>query len=349
MPGSVFDVFNSDQFTLVSLTDSINKVPFIPGRLGQLGIFEEEGVTTTSVLLEEEEGVLFLVDNTKRGAPGKRAKNSKRQARSLQTTHLPAAGIIMADQIQGVREFGSSDQAKTVENAVNKKFAVLSNSLDATLEHLRIGAIKGVILDADGTTEIYNLFTEFGVTKEAEVDFDLDNANPTSGALRKACAAIVRKIADNLGAVPFTGVHCCCGDVFFDDLIAHPEVVASYRNTPMAQVLREGYVYPNGDGAKIYGAFEFGGIVFENYRGKVGNVSYIHTDKAHFFPVGATGLFKTYFAPANYMETVNTIGLPKYAKIAPDTKFNKFVDLEAQSNPLPICTRPKVLMQAKRT
>lgn len=349
MPASVFDAFNGDAFTLVSLTEGINKVPFIPGRLGQLGIFDEEGVTNTAVMIEEEEGVLFLVDNTKRGGPGKQSANPKRKARTLQTTHLPAEGRIMADQIQGVREFGSADQGKTIENTVAKKFAGLSNSLDATLEHLRVGAVKGVILDADGTTEIYNLFTEFGVTKEDEVDFDLDNANPASGILRKKCAAIVRKIAENLGAVPFMHVHCICGDAFFDDLLAHPEVVASYRNTPMAQVLREGYLLPNGEGVKIYGAFEFGGIVFENYRGKVGSVSYVHTDKAHFFPVGAIGLFKTYFAPANYMETVNTIGLPKYAKIAPDVKYNKFVDLEAQSNPLPICTRPKVLMQAKRT
>lgn len=349
MPGSVFDVFNSDPFSLVSLTEGINNVPFIPGRLGQLGIFEEEGVTNTAVLLEEEDGVLFLVDNAKRGAPGKRGAGSKRRARTLQTTHLPAAATILADAIQGVREFGMSDQAKTVENVINKKFVTLSNSLDATLEHLRVGAVKGVILDADGSTEIYNLFTEFGVSQEAEVDFDLDNANPASGVLRKKCAAIVRKVGDNLGAIPFSGVHCICGDAFFDDLLAYPEVVESYKGTPMAQVLRDGYVYPNGDGTKISGAFEFGGIVFENYRGKVGNVSYVGTDAAHFFPVGATGLFKTFFAPANYMETVNTLGLPKYAKIAPDTKFNKHVDLEAQSNPLPICTRPKVLMKAKRT
>jgi hypothetical protein len=36
--------------------------------------------------------------------------------------------------------------------------------VDATLEHLRIGAIKGQILDADGPAVIYDLFTEFGVT-----------------------------------------------------------------------------------------------------------------------------------------------------------------------------------------
>lgn len=346
---SVLDVFTGDAFSLVSLTDSINKVPFIPGRLGQLGLFVEQGVSTTSVMIEEEDGVLYLVENKQRGAAAQQNQTSKRKARSLVLTHLPVGDHIKADEIQNVREFGSQDQGKAIQNVVNGRLATMSNSLDATLEHLRIGAIKGQILDSDGATVIYNLFNEFGVSPEAEVDFDLDNANPVEGILRKKCAGIVRKIGDNLGATPFVGVHCLCGDAFFDDLIAHKEIRESYKNTAMAEVLRQGYAYPNSPDQKITGVFEFGGIVFENYRGKVGNVSYVNTDKAHFFPVGAQGLFKTYFGPADYVETVNTIGLPKYAKASPDCRFQKFVDLEAQSNPLPICTRPKVLMQAKRT
>lgn len=344
---NVFDVFNSDAFGLVSLTDAINKVPFIPGRLGQMGLFQESGISTLSVMLEEKDGVLYLVENKKRGAPGQQNTENKRKARSLTVTHLPTEDRINADEIQGVRAFGSMDQGQAITDVVNGRLATMSNSLDATLEHLRVGAIKGEILDSDGSTVIYNLFTEFGVTQETEVDFDLDNANPTAGVLRKKCAQVVRKIADNLGAAPFTGVHCLCGDNFFDDLLTHSEIIDSYKGTPMAQVLREGYVYPNG--LAIHGAFEFGGIVFENYRGSIGAVSFVNTAKAHFFPVGVPGLFKTYFAPANYMETVNTIGLPKYAKVSPDARFQKYVDLEAQSNPLPLCTRPKVLMKAKRT
>jgi Phage major capsid protein E len=45
-------------------------------------------------------------------------------------------------------------------------------------EHLRVGAIKGKILDADGSAVIYDLFTEFGVSQHTEIDFDLDNASP---------------------------------------------------------------------------------------------------------------------------------------------------------------------------
>src|SRR5690606_33737630 len=141
-------------------------------------------------------------------------------------------------------------------------------------------------------------------------------------------------------------LHAFCGDAFFDDLLSHPEVVESYKGTPMAQVLREGYVYPNG--MKVYGAFEFGGIVWENYRGKIGNTPIIDPDKCHIFPVGVPGLFVTRYAPADYVETVNTVGLPRYSRqfMMPN---GKGVYLDVQMNAINYCSRPNVLVQGKRT
>ena len=51
----------------------------------------------------------------------------------------------------------------------------------------------------------------------------------------------------------------------------------------------------------------------------------------------------------NFVQTANTIGLPRYAKQAVDQQFARWVMLHVQSNPLPICTRPRVLIKAKRT
>jgi Phage major capsid protein E len=67
------------------------------------------------------------------------------------------------------------------------------------------------------------------------------------------------------------------------------------------------------------------------------------------FPVGVPGLFRQYNAPADFVETANTIGLPRYAKQAVDQQFARWVMLHVQSNPLPICTRPRVLIKGKRT
>ena len=336
----VLDIFSDNAFSIVSLTDSINKRPYVPGQVTGLGIFEEKGVSTTSVMIEEKDGILYLVENKPRGASGQQNQTEKRKGRSLAITHLPVEDKILADEIQGVRAFGSESQLVAIQSVVNERMNTMSTSLDATTEHLALGAIKGEILDSDGVTTIYNLFTEFGVTQETEVDFDLDNADPVSGAVRKKCAGVLRKMAANLGAAPVKSAHAFCGSNFFDDLIAHPEVRETYLNQQQAAELRGGYL-----GERV----TYGGITFEEYRGSVSGVDFVDADKAHFFPVGVPGLFKLYYGPADYIETVNTIGLPKYMKQSVDQRMQKFVDLEAQSNTLPICTRPKVLMKGKRT
>jgi Phage major capsid protein E len=39
-------------------------------------------------------------------------------------------------------------------------------------------------------------------------------------------------------------------------------------------------------------------------------VDFTDASKAYFFPVGVPGLFRQYNAPADFVETANTIGLP---------------------------------------
>ena len=175
------DIFSSSAFTMVALTDAINKMPYVPGRIGQLGLFREQGVSTTSVMIEEREGSLNLVETTARGAPAVQNTTNKRKARSLVVPHIALEDTILADEVQNVRAFGSENMLEGVQAVVNQRMGEMATKMDATLEHLRIGAIKGQILDADGATVLYDLFTEFGVTAYAEIDFDLDNASPAHG------------------------------------------------------------------------------------------------------------------------------------------------------------------------
>lgn len=340
------NVFTQDAFGVLSLTDAVNNIPFIPGRAGTLIDWGNRGITTTSIMIESRGGVLTLLNPSARGGPGDTLAKRKSVARTLTVPHYESVDFVNADEVQNVRAFGSETDVQTVQAIVNERLEDhVQLTMDPTLEYQRLGALKGVILNQDGST-LYDLFSEFGVTQEVEIDFDLDNASPASGALRKKCAAAVRLVMNNLGGVPLTGIHAFCGDAFFDDLLSHTEVVASYRNTPMAEVLRQGYVYPNGQ--QVYGAFEFGGIVWENYRGNNGSAAMVDTDKCHIFPIGTPGLFRTVFAPADYIETVNTIGLQRYAKQWLSAN-GKGVHLEVQSNPLSYCTRPKALLKGKRT
>ena len=332
----MLDIFQNNAFSVTSLTDAINKLPFVPGKVGQLGIFQESGVSTTSIMIEEREGSLALIPTSHRGGPAAQNKNEKRKARSLIVPHIALEDTIMADEVQDVRSFGSESSLQSVQSVVNNRLSEMTTKHDATLEHLRIGALKGKVLDADGVTVLYDLFTEFGVAPYAEIDFDLDAASPVNGAIKKICHGVKRKMEDALGAAPYTSIHAFCSEGFFDALVTHPEVTAAYDRYQESIFLRTG---------QARGQFDYGGIVFEEYRGSIGGVDFIPDGKAHFFPVGTPGLFRQYNAPADFVETVNTIGLPRYAKQAIDDEFGRWVKLHTQANPLPICTRPQVLIK----
>jgi len=60
----------------------------------------------------------------------------------------------------------------------------------------------------------------------------------------------------------------------------------------------------------------FGGISFRRYRGN--DAVGVPADKAFFYPEGVERLFEIYYAPADTFETVNTLGLPLYARAIPD-------------------------------
>ncbi|MGD9714744.1 MAG: major capsid protein, partial [Thermomicrobiales bacterium] len=267
----------------------------------------------------------------------------KRTLRALAVPHFQIDDAIYAEEVQGVRAFGEEVAVESVMSKVAERMAQHTQSLEATEEYGRAGAVKGVITYADGSQ--LNLFTTFGVNAEAEIDWDLDNANPADGILRKKCAGVIRQVAGILEGLPYTGLHAICGDNFFDDLLQHKEIRDTYKGWSEAQILRESYIGPN---RVSYGIFEFGGIVWENYRGGVGATGFVHTDKCHLFPLGVPGLFKTVYSPADYIETVNTLGKSRYFKQFPQPN-DKGVNIEAQTNMLPYCTRPKVLIQGKRT
>lgn len=340
----MLDIFNSDPFGVVALTDAINNTKFVPGRISQLGIFRERSVAVTTVTIEEKNGILTLVEPSARGGPGQTVEKGKRNLRAVPIPHFQIDDAIMAEEVQGVRPFGEETGLETVMAKVDERMEIHSQSMAATQEFSRIGAFKGIVTYADGSE--LNLFDLFGVSQAAEVDFDLDNANPASGALRKKCAQVERQVANTLDGTPYSHLLAECDDTFFDDLLAHPEVVESYKGTPMAQVLREGYVLPNG--SKIFGAFEFGGVIWENYRGKVGGASFIDANKCHIAPQGVPGLFSTVYGPADYVDTVNTLGKRLYMRQRL-MKNDKGVEIEVQMNNLEYCTRPQALIKGKRT
>ena len=320
------DIFNDDAFSLNTLTAAIADQPHVPGRIGQLGLFQNEGINTTHVSIEREGATLSLVPAADRGAPGLVVERQLRSLIPFNTLHLPQQSTIMADEIQNLRAFGSETEAEAVANYVAKRQAVHRSNLDATIEHLMTGAVKGIVMDSDGTTPLLNLYDRFGMT---QTTFDLGLNTNTTKVLE-----LLDKVEDALEGVNFTGVRVLCGRDYFKKFVDHDKVKDAYERWNAGEMLRN----------DPRGGFIFGGAIWEQHRGQVGNNKFIGNNEAYVIPEGVAGLFIGRFAPANYMSTVGTNGLPYYSMIE-HLPMDKGVLLESQSNPLFLCTRPQAVIK----
>ena len=322
---ATLDIFNNDAFTLSALTAAIQNVPYQPGRLGEMGLFSaEEGVTTKSVTIEQADGVIDIVPVSQRGAPGTPTLHDTRKLHSFTIPHIKPEDAILADEVLGVRAFGTESEVETVAKVVAGRLAKMRAKIEYTKESYRMLAIKGSYMDAAGNT--VSLFTTFGVTQDV-IGFDLDN---TAAVIRQKILTLLTSIEDDLGGLSFSGVRVLCGKNFWAKLIEHKSVKESYLATQAASTLR-------GDPRM---EFTFAGVVFERYRGtstvKVGD------DEAYAVPEGVVDLFIARNAPADYVETVGTLGQAVYAKQWL-MEAGRGIKMEAQANPLMLCTRPKVV------
>jgi hypothetical protein len=330
----MLDVFNSSAFNMVSMTDAINLFPNRYGRAGSLGLFPIRGVNTRHVAIEMKNGVLNLLPTQPLGAPGTLGTPAKRIIRSFAIPHIPHDDAVPPEEVQGIRAFGTESGFESVVQKVNEKLEVMRMKHAITLEHLRMGALKGIILDADGST-LYNLFTEFNIVQKI---INIDFSDTGTKVLLKILE-MKNYIEENLLGEVMTDIRVLCGSTFFAAFTTHASVEAAFSQFQTRQTL---------DGDYRTG-FVFGGITFEQYLGKASDAAgtvrkFVEDDEAIAFPMGTVDSHATYVAPADFNETVNTIGRELYAK-QETRKFDRGIDIHTQSNPLPIWKRPALLVK----
>jgi len=324
--------FTGTGYDLAAMTTAINRLPNLYNRTA--GIFTPDSITTTVVQVEQLNGTLNIVRSRPRGAPADKMTTDKRELRAFPIPHIPIEDVLLPEEYQNVRAFGSENEAETQAGILARKLQKMRNALDQTQEYLRMGALKGIVLDADGST-LCNLYTAFDITPKS-VDFVLDTA--TTEVILK-CLEVKRHIETKLRGESMTGIRCLCSSTFYDSLTTHATVKAAFAN----------YLALNQNLADDYRrGFRFGGITFEEYTAswtdKDGNIRpAIVAGEGICFPEGTTETFRIVIAPGNFLETANTPGLPYYAK-QEARKFNQGLDIHAESNILPICLRPEVLV-----
>lgn len=321
----------SDLFTVASITDAVNKLPAIPGKVGAMNLFDEKGITTTTVVIDEYEGRLVLVPNASRDGDPAPIKAGVRKRRTFDALHLPMSRPLLPGQLQNVAGFGTDQPINAQAAIINDHLQEMKNSIDATREFQRVGALRGKLLDADGSV-LVDLFDEFGVAQK-KVSVALGNADTD---VRKACLGAKRHAESKLGGVLVSGFGALCGPDWFDAFTGHAKVEKAFANYQEAQ---------DRLGGDMRSGFTFGGITFIEYDATVSGQRFIPADIAQVFPI-AKGVFRMFNAPANYNETTNTQGKPFYGK-GEERRLGKGWDVEIQANPLAMCMYPEALVELK--
>ncbi|WP_313330664.1 major capsid protein [Comamonas sp.] len=334
---ATLDIFNNDAFSVSQLTQSIIDIPRVPTQLGDQGLFREYGITTTTMMIERTGSGLKLVPVAPRGGVGATVGRDKRKMIPIAAAHLPQRDTILADEIQNVRAFGSETEVEGMQRLVSNQLAKLKANLDLTLEHMRVGALRGEVLDADGVSVVWNLYDLFGMNRQS-MGFNINTAGTTVD-LRQKTEDLKRAIQRKLGGKSFTRVRVKCSEQWFDKFVGHDKMYKAWERYQDGAFNRD---FPGQ-------TFLFNNVLFEVYSGFVvdgqGNeVPFIPAGKAYAYPEGVPGMFQIAYAPGDYASTVNTLGVPYYAS-QERLPHDKGVDLESQSNPIVLNSLPEAVIE----
>lgn len=322
-------------YTTVGLTMAIDKLPNLYGRLNEMNLFPSEGVSTTLVEVRFRNGYLTVLPARERGGNATVGKSSDGNSIYLEIPHIPHLDYITPEDLQNWANWAANPmRPKTLADSLNEKLQAIKNKHAITREYFRMGALKGQIVDGDGTV-LHDLYERFGITKKV-IYLDLDNATSN---VNERCMDAHRWIEENLKGEVMSGVHALVSRELFGKLKAHPNVEKFFVNWQQAAALA-------GDARK---GFEFGGITFEEYNASATLMSgttgrFITAGKGHAFPVGTLQSFRTFDGPAHSLSMANMPGGEVY--VSPKIlDHDEGIELKSQSNPLPVCSRPELLIE----
>lgn len=332
-------------YTQTHLTDTINVLPNQFGLLEEQGFFPDQPVTSTVVEITLDKFEINVLPTSPRGAPAKPNVPNRADKIWMEIPHIKDMSVIKPTDIQDMVSLTNVPHAAmTFEEAFARRLEQDRLKHDLTLEFMRMGALRGQIFDGE-LTLVHDLFEAFQVPKK-EVNFALNDPDTNVNA---KCAEVISHVRSNLRGEIMTGVEAFVDPTFFNLLVSHPRVEKFYVNWQAAANMA------NPDrrerGGQYGRVFEFGNILFQEYDAVTqdangGPLPMVAQGEGHAYPAGTRATQATYLAPADDIRFVNQPGRRIY--MSPEIlKHGQGIELQTQSNPLPIFNRPGTLVFLK--
>lgn len=335
-------VFADDAFTQASMLRAIDKRPYKPNMLDRIIGFEPVPVATDHVYLGMSNSTISLIRTTQRGAPIEVGGPDTENLRPFKIPRIAKGRKLFAHELANLAPREGEGDVSAVARRIARMQEQNIDDVELTEEYHRLGALSGVLLDANGSV-IVNYFNEFGIVAPADIDLDLDVANQTIGSLReKIGTLIVMPIARASGAgnSPRFAINALCGDAFWFKLTGHPAIEQTYLNQAAAADLRR---------ETLWESFTFAGVTWWHYRGTDdGTTIAVATNKAKIFPVGVPGMFQHVMGPMNEsLDLMNQEGRRYYPFLEKDkSEKAQWVQPEIYAYPLFFNGRPDLVLTA---
>lgn len=327
-------------FEVVDRTDNLLEIPNSWNLFDALNLFREESVTGPSLILEKITTSGGLLLDTYRGVRNVQNKDDSREMRSFVIPHFTLDDYITPEDVQGKRAYGS-EGIETVDAVRVRKMERIRRNHDWTREVARAQLITaGTVYAPNGTVGAQNFFTEFSITQKS-VDFALGTAGTD---VRGKVEEVIAHIQDNvLNAGVYTNIVAICSPAWFKKLINHATVVDAYSQyASESEPLRKRLGASGLDGR--FRSFDHAGILFIEYRGSLGGTTLIPDGEARAFPIGVSDLFETYYAPANKLDLVNTLGEKMYWFEYADP-YGENHKIQTETNFINVLRRPNAVVK----
>lgn len=335
---NVIALLQDDTFSAATMTEAVNRNPKVWRKLKSMGLFEIEPIDTTSVVVDVTEGEVTVMPQTTRGGPSTTQKPVSNKAVTLQVPNFKRKAYLTAQDLQDVVDT-SERSLMTLQKAIAKKARPLDDNMEITHEFLIAKALQGTIVNSDGDT-IVNLFDKFGKS-QTTIDFNFG----ANGNVIGTCDALDTAIDDALGDETKEGTLVLCSPEFW---------TAMLKNKTIFDIFKNRQVGPNPLINNLSGGFEFQNLLFVKYAGSVtingSKVPFVPANEAIALPLGTRNTFKMYVAPADLLEFANTDGQAKYLTQSYEKQDGEDrVVVRAETNPLPICNKPDVLIRVTKS
>jgi hypothetical protein len=334
----LLNIFQNRAFSAIELTATLQDTPYRPEFLGQFGelLFPVNRSRFRVVAVIKRKDGMALIPVSPIGAPPVELEGGSADARYFATRRLAKGSTVYAEELQGVLAQPDFQQVVAgVAAELATRALTIRADIELTHEHMRLGAIFGKVVDADGVRILDDWFANWGIAEPTAFNFNLDVATTN---VRSICTD-VRDAMFNASPGSWiqgrTEIHALAGGGFFKMLTSHPTIERVYLNTQNALQL----------GQEQADVWEWGGITFHKYRGTPNGEFSVGDEEVRFFPLGARDAFQRVAGPGEFAPFINTPGQDVYGITVPDRDRDAWTRYEGYSYPLYMCLRPEMLQK----